>query len=390
MQLWKDIERDKYYKIDISQGGQKRCLQNGTPVTKFFPEVTGIYNFDQRASISNSVKGKILPELHSRRHFSKDSSTSRMHGYSQMPEPISYDSPKIENMKISILSKWNKTNFGKSKGSIKLDRKTLISKFLQPKCSLQTKISNNFQDLDKTFQPVHRKFNSMSTKPSKDPNTNFDWPTKNLNILSSYINSGLKIDKNSKSPKQTKVALRKNFSPHVHDLTDEAGYSKYKRNKTLAERIKDETVQASHLKNMREIMNKSICDIVQQGEEGDSDSDTEDGGDKEKPNRLSVDKLKGRMNSKSNVYETSEDGQRKTFKVKPRNRFPIHIQTESERWKKDKNWLLKANPTANQAIAKRGEFDLKMLMKRRKQRILKIQAAEADWSKENNKNILKF
>lgn len=60
-------------------------------------------------------------------------------------------------------------------------------------------------------------------------------------------------------------------------------------------------------------------------------------------------------------------------------RFPIQIQTEGDRWKKDKQWQAQANPVAREAEDKWLQNDLKLLEKRRHQRVLKNQAMESNW-----------
>lgn len=62
-----------------------------------------------------------------------------------------------------------------------------------------------------------------------------------------------------------------------------------------------------------------------------------------------------------------------------KNMFPINIQTEGDRWKKEKVWQAKANPVAREAELKYTLNDLRLLEKRRNQRILKNKAMEASW-----------
>ena len=71
-------------------------------------------------------------------------------------------------------------------------------------------------------------------------------------------------------------------------------------------------------------------------------------------------------------------------------KFPIFIQTEGDRWKKDQAWKLKANPIAQQAEEKWNQTDLRMLEKRRKQRLLKNQASESAWKSDISSKVKGF
>lgn len=67
------------------------------------------------------------------------------------------------------------------------------------------------------------------------------------------------------------------------------------------------------------------------------------------------------------------------IKSKTKGKFPISVETEGDRWRKDKQWQAKANPVARDAEAKWNQNDLKLLEKRRNQRILKNSAMESSW-----------
>ena len=60
-----------------------------------------------------------------------------------------------------------------------------------------------------------------------------------------------------------------------------------------------------------------------------------------------------------------------------KTKFQITVENEGDRWRKDKKWQAKANPIALEAEKKWNENDIKMLKKRRHQRILKNKAAES-------------
>ena len=67
------------------------------------------------------------------------------------------------------------------------------------------------------------------------------------------------------------------------------------------------------------------------------------------------------------------------IKSKTKGKYPINIQTEGDRWRKDKQWQAKANPIARDAENKWNQNDLKLLEKRRNQRVLKNLAMESSW-----------
>eukprot|EP00345_Euplotes_harpa_P005108 CAMPEP_0168328154 /NCGR_PEP_ID=MMETSP0213-20121227/6316_1 /TAXON_ID=151035 /ORGANISM="Euplotes harpa, Strain FSP1.4" /LENGTH=87 /DNA_ID=CAMNT_0008331179 /DNA_START=929 /DNA_END=1189 /DNA_ORIENTATION=+ len=69
------------------------------------------------------------------------------------------------------------------------------------------------------------------------------------------------------------------------------------------------------------------------------------------------------------------------WKSKTKGKFPVNIQTEGDRWKTEKVWQAKANPIARDAEIKWNQNDLKLLEKRRQQRILKNMAMESMWKK---------
>jgi len=67
------------------------------------------------------------------------------------------------------------------------------------------------------------------------------------------------------------------------------------------------------------------------------------------------------------------------YKSKKKHNFKVNIESEGERWTKEKIWQAKANPIAMAAERKRDERDLFLLEKHRAQRILKNKAMESSW-----------
>lgn len=52
------------------------------------------------------------------------------------------------------------------------------------------------------------------------------------------------------------------------------------------------------------------------------------------------------------------------------------VKTEFEQWRRDKEWQAKANPIAREAEDKRNKNDMRLLIKRRKERLIKMQMME--------------
>ena len=66
-------------------------------------------------------------------------------------------------------------------------------------------------------------------------------------------------------------------------------------------------------------------------------------------------------------------------RLRTKGRFPAEIKTSAQHWITDKDWQLKANPIAAEAVATRDDLDKKILEKRRAGRVLKNQALEAQF-----------
>ncbi|CAI2369493.1 unnamed protein product [Moneuplotes crassus] len=380
MQLWKDVDKGEYYKIDIYKGGQHKCLQNGTHLKKFFPEVTGTLNFEQRANVSHIDRNEILPKLNSVENITYKPNLSKLHGYSQMPNMlINKNSSTATNTASFLLSKWNKSNFNKKRACKKANRRSMVHYAPDLNKDHDLKLKNPNTVLEHTFQSQQKKIGPIHTTqegifPIKTTQA------KNNNILSSYINDGISLKDQSVPYKKRRTSMMKDLSS-VMKPSSGTVFNRYKKRKSLVEKVKDETLQASHLKNMREIMNNSISDFGSPNDINPAETEIEEESDLEKSQRLSVEKLKKRMGLDKKIYSTEIDLHAKTTKARASRKFPIYIKTEGERCKMDKNRLFQANPRASLEMARRKEVDIQMLIKRRCQRILKIQTTEATRNK---------
>ena len=67
------------------------------------------------------------------------------------------------------------------------------------------------------------------------------------------------------------------------------------------------------------------------------------------------------------------------MRSKTKGRFPVDFQTTAGAWMKDRDWKQRANPVLQQRENKIENSEVKMLEKRKKQKILQNIALEAQY-----------
>mmetsp|Transcript_3020 Transcript_3020/g.2501 ORF Transcript_3020/g.2501 Transcript_3020/m.2501 type:complete len:306 (-) Transcript_3020:23-940(-) len=299
-----------------------------------------------------------------------------------MPNPVLYGNPSTTTSQI--LSKWNKTNFNKKTN--KYPSKKLITNIISNNAYSNLSQSKFGESLEKNKLGL----STMSSFEGKNLRHSMDIRRQTISMnkinetLQGDINNTYKTVKNkSNSPTKYSIQPIKAKTNRGHFRANKSAYMEYEPNESDLIKIKNPLAQASHLRNISVIMEKSLGEFNKNTEDianHSSDSD-EDNGRNSK--RLTVLELENRMKKETQIYKGTAK-KNNFLKRKLKTKFPIFIETEGERWRKDKIWQAKANPVALKAELKWNETDLKMLEKRRKQRLLKNSVSTSS-KKQTNK-----
>ena len=137
--------------------------------------------------------------------------------------------------------------------------------------------------------------------------------------------------------------------------------------------------KTTHEENLSNFISTKVevpNEVLTVTEESETDVDCEQSSKVSKRHKKTANDLLNDM--KKQTISFSPVNSSKDFKSR-HVKFPIVIKTEWEQYKRDKEWLAKANPIAKGEEIKRTQNDLKLLEKRRHQRLMKEELLEKQY-----------